>query len=474
MKKFLVGALIVLVGSGVGVSIVAAKYEPVIRPNTMIGPVPVGGLTKEEAEKRVRWWWETVKTQKLTLKCSEFKKELPAMTPGQLGITVDDVASVAPCELNDFWDSAKEKIAGDPPKANLGIVYKSNGQKPDNLFKLIKSSIGPTRPASVKYEGGAITRTPEVTSFELDEKKLPDVVTEALQTESGEVDVPITEAPKHVPDADLAKITDVISEYYTSFPAYQTSRNTNIRLASEKLSGHVLMPGDSLSFNGTVGERTVRGGFRTAPVLKNGKHDEGIGGGICQVSGTLYNSILLANLKIVMRHNHSTPSVYLPVGRDATVDWPDLDLVFENPGPDPVALYATYETGRLTWRILGHKDPSLSVKIVTSGYRSWGGKEQVVRDPSLPAGKERIESRGSPAREIYVERLVYKDGKLIKREPLGESVYPGLITVRVVGTGKAPSKPSAPSAGPATNPTPGQDQPIPDTIPPPSDTGGGR
>jgi len=447
----------VLASLGGGLTIVAAKYQPVIRPNTMVGPVAVGGLTIEEAQKKVRIWWETEKLKQLTLTCPEFKKPLPPMTASQLGITVDDVKSVGPCEVNDFWDAASQEISGKPARSALGIVYKSNGAKADELEKVIKSAIGPARPAKVSFTSGVVTRTPEVTSYQLDETKLSDAVTSALQAD-GEVQVPVTEAPKHVPDVALNKITDVVSSYSSHFPAYQTSRNTNIRLASEKLSGHILMPGERISFNQTVGQRTVRGGFRTAPVLKNGKHDEGIGGGICQVSGTLYNAVLLADLKIINRHNHSTPSVYVPVGRDATVDWPDLDFVFENPGPDPVAIWSTYESGRLTWRVLGKKDPSKVVKIETYGLSVGEGRTQRVLDPSLPLGKQKILERGGPRRTISARRVVYKDGVVVKRESLGTSFYSGLITVVAVGTKKptilAP-KPTGPAATvPTTQPTP--------------------
>ena len=469
MKKFLIGTLIVIAAVAVGVTVVAAKYQPTIRPNTVVGQVPVGGLTKDEAAKRVRIWWEAEKTKELTLTCDAFKAQIPPMTPSQLGITVDDEASVAPCEVNDFWDAASQKISGDPTRVSFPIKYKSNGAKVDTLKKLIKSSIGPLHPARVTYVAGVIQRTPEVASFQLDESKIYDAVTVALSG-NGDVVVPITEAPKKMSDEDLGKIKDVVSEFSTHFPAYQTSRNTNIRLATEKLNGHILMPGEQLSFNHTVGQRTVQDGFRTAPVLKNGKHDTGIGGGICQVSTTLYNATLLSNLKIITRHNHSTPSVYVPVGRDATVDWPDLDLVIENSMTTPIAISSTFESGQITFRILGLKDPTQSVKILTSGFRSWGGSEQVIRDGSLPPGKTQVLERGSSAKSIQVYRVVYKDGQEVKRESLGTSIYPGLKRIVAVSTQKAGPKPGP--AGTAVTPVPAGGQPAPDNSNPPPPTTG--
>src|SRR5579862_1701627 len=123
---------------------------------------------------------------------------------------------------------------------------------------------------------------------------------------------------------------------------------------------------------------TAKGGFREAPVLKNGKHDVDIGGGICQVSTTMYNAAVLANLKIVKRNNHSIPSVYVPIGRDATVDWGSLDLVIGNPTDKPVAVCSNYLNGKITFRILGQKDPSIKVKVETAHERSWGRSAEMI------------------------------------------------------------------------------------------------
>lgn len=468
MKKFLIGALVVVVGSGVSLTVVAARYVSTIRPNSQIGMVPVGGLTKEEAAKKLRIWWESQRTNELTLVCDKVQKPLPKMTPGKLGITLDDEASVAQCEMRDFWNSAQDTVTGggkyDTQK--LSLKFKSATANVEALKKMVKEAIGDLRPARVTFEGGMINRQPEVTQFQLDTEKLPEAVVAALEND-GKVELPITEAPKRIPDEELAKITDVVSEYSTRFPAYQTSRNTNIRLASAALNGQVLMPGDKLSFNGTVGRRTVQGGYRLAPVLKNGTHDTGIGGGICQVSTTMYNASLLADLKIVTRNNHSIPSVYVPVGRDATVDYGTLDLVIENNMKTPIAVVSTFESGKLTFRILGQKDTTKVVKITTSGHSSWGNGVKTVIDRSLPPGKTKIVERGSSGHAITTYRIVYENGVEVRRDTLNHSVYRG--SPRIIATNPARPASVAPAAPagtpPATIPT------TPPTTTPP-DNGG--
>lgn len=467
MKRLLVGALAVVVVAAVSLTVVAARFEPTIRPNTQIGIVPVGGLKREEAAKKLRLWWESEKLHELTLVSDKFQTPLPSMTPGKLGIVLDDQASVAQCEMKDFWDAAQDTVSGGKYDGKkLDVKFKNGPSNVDALKKLVKDAIGELRGARVTYVGGAIQRQPEVTGFELDMDKLPSAVVEAMAGD-GKVQLPIIEAPKRIPDEELAKITDVVSEFSTHFPSYQTSRNTNIRLAAEKLNGQVLMPGDRLSFNTCVGRRTIEDGYKLAPVLKNGKHDTGIGGGICQVSTTMYNASLLADLKIVKRNNHSIPSVYVPVGRDATVDYGSLDLEIENNQANPIAVVSTFENGKITFRILGKKDPNKVVKITTGGHTSWGNGVKTVIDRTLPPGKTLVVEKGSAGHAITTYRTVYENGVQVRREVLSRSIYRG--SARIIATNNAPRRPAAPKASPTNVPptteptTPPQSEP---TLPP--------
>jgi vancomycin resistance protein YoaR len=462
MKKFLIGLCVVLGAVGICLTVVAARFEPTIRPNTQIGIVPVGGLTKADAAKKLRIWWESAKLQDLELVSSQIRNTLPKMSPGKLGISLDDAKSVDQCEMADFWDTAQSKISGgDSDKKQLEVKFKTNPANLSALKSLIKSAIGSSRPARVTYAAGMIIREPEVTSFELDDEGLSEAVVSALGSD-GKVEVPIHEAPKHVSDADLQKVTDVVSEFSTHFPSYQTSRNTNIRLAAAKLSGHVLMPGDQISFNETVGRRTIEDGYRLAPVLKMGKHDVGIGGGICQVSTTLYNASLLADLKIVKRNNHSIPSVYVPVGRDATVDYGSLDLVIQNSMDTPIAINSEFQNGKIIFRVLGKKDPSKLVKITTGGHSAWGNGVKTVIDRSLPPGKTKVVEKGSAGHAITTYRTVYENGVEIKRETLNHSVYRG--SPRIIAINNAPRQVKKIETPGVIPPTP------PDQTPPPTTT----
>jgi vancomycin resistance protein YoaR len=232
-----------------------------------------------------------------------------------------------------------------------------------------------------------------------------------------------------------------------------------------------LLPGEQFSFNGTVGRRTLKAGFKLAGVYKNGQHDTGLGGGICQVSTTLYNSALLADLPIRRRSNHSLPVPYVPLGQDATVDYGNLDLVFENSYPTPIAISSYYEPGRLTFRVLGQKQPGLSVKITRSRMEAHAAEVEHVRDPTLPAGVKRVVKPGSTYRRVATFRLVYMNGKLVKKEPLGHSIYGGMPRVVAVGTRLA-SPAGSPSVGAPVVPTVATPSRVPPSAGSATQTGG--
>ncbi len=212
------------------------------------------------------------------------------------------------------------------------------------------------------YSKGAILVRKERANLVLDAAKLQKAVQEMLP-KLEPTPVPIIEGKKRVPDEELAKVKEVVSEYTTRFSAGNRPRSSNIQLAASFFNGQVLMPGDKLSYNDTVGRRTIKRGFKVAGVYINGKHDTGVGGGICQVSTTLYNAALFANLGIPQRQNHSLPVPYVPLGRDATVDFGNIDLVLQNTTDAPIAVVSTYTPGALTFRILGQKVPGQQVTV---------------------------------------------------------------------------------------------------------------
>jgi vancomycin resistance protein YoaR len=437
MKRLLAFGVSVFACAFVLLAITAYRFDSRIRANTKLGPITVGGLTREEAAYKVRQWWEEEKGHILSVTIDGIKVKPLRIPVSQMGITADDAASVQQLEVSDLWDSAKTAVGANGGYRTYEIKLKGSPSATPIFRQFLERNMPKAQSARVFYSQGAFRRVSEHSGLTLDDTALSQRLVEALRNNTGQLVLPVKQGTKQVPDAALAGISDVVSSFTTKFPVRKVDRNTNIRIASSKINGYVVPPGGTFSFNNVVGRRTIRDGFKEAPVFKNGKHDMGVGGGICQVSSTLYNAALFSNLKIVQRHNHSMPVPYLPVGRDATVDYGSLDLVIENNLQTPIAISSEYKPGALTFRILGKRNPAMSVKVESSSAESWDAGTKVITDSKLPPGAKRVLEKGTRGRSVRTFRVVYNAGVQVAREPLGRSYYKG--GQRVIAVGPKPA-----------------------------------
>lgn len=185
-------------------------------------------------------------------------------------------------------------------------------------------------------------------------------------------------------------------------------RTKNIALAIGRLQGLVIAPGQVFSFNRAIGSRTARRGYLPAPVLFQDRKSIQIGGGICQVSSTLYNAALLADLEVVERHRHSSPITYLPLGLDATVAYGYMDLKFRNSLSFPIHIVASIAEDTLTISIMGTEKAPFDIELVTRV----GEIEAPFADRSAEPGKE-----------VFVYRVKRKGGVVLEQEFLGRDYY---------------------------------------------------
>lgn len=163
------------------------------------------------------------------------------------------------------------------------------------------------------------------------------------------LDVPLMPVYPRVDSEILSAIRmNAIGRYTTYFNSRNANRSANISLAAKALNNTVVFPGERFSFNGTVGQRTKEKGYLRAPVIVRGEMEEDIGGGICQVSSTLYNAADRAGLTITERYSHSRNVNYVPSGRDATVSWYGPDFAFRNPYNHPVLVRAYAGNGQMS------------------------------------------------------------------------------------------------------------------------------
>jgi vancomycin resistance protein YoaR len=450
--KFVFGiAGSVILASGGYVGIVAKGLTEVLPPGSVVGVVPVGGLSITDAQKRVRLYWESEKTREISLT----SKQIPALTGSypvtKLGLILDDVASVKQIAFEDFMQSAARTIGKGEEIQKVPFVFRVDPQSSKFFIDKVKDNAPPVSPAKIKYESGKIIRIYEQTSLAFDSESFVKLVPEAFLAGTS-LEIPLKEAEKEIPDTELDKVKEVYATFSTNFPTHKVTRCQNIKLAASLIDGHLMMPGEKFDFNQVVGQRTVARGFKEAGIFNNGKHDTGIGGGICQVSTTLYNAALMGGLKIVQRQPHSMSVPYVPIGRDCVVSYPSLNLVFENNMDHPVAVDAEYVPGKLTFRLLGIKEPGLTVEIERSRVKSWGRGVRYEHDPSLGFGVTKFVDAGGLAHEVSTWRVFKKGGKVIKRESLGVSKYAG--APRTYARNLKARKPApTPTAAPDTIPT---------------------
>lgn len=258
----------------------------------------------------------------------------------------------------------------------------------DKLLQ-IKAAIDtpPVNGTAALQADGSIKKTAAITGLTLDITPLAEEMAPDFKTFNLTVRKELTpaEQPPFVQNNDLAAIDSILGSYTTSF--YPGDRGDNIGLAASHLQGALIRSGSTLSFNSIVGPRTYDAGYKNAGVIVYGEHAIDVGGGVCQVSSTLYNAILLAGLTPVERTGHFASSAYVPAGRDATVADGLIDFVFRNPLPHPVYLTIANSGSALTIYVLGTKADlgGKSIALVTEGstmrpslYRLWMQKGQVV------------------------------------------------------------------------------------------------
>jgi vancomycin resistance protein YoaR len=185
----------------------------------------------------------------------------------------------------------------------------------------------------------------------LDESELTEKLFQ-VSAKGGDVEIPLYTTASGYKMEDVSSLDDVVvASFTTRFNGNVAGRSKNIQLSAEALNNVILGDGDSFSFNSTVGPRTVEAGYQPAPEIINGELVDGIGGGICQTSSTLFNAIDQLPVSYIERHNHSLNVGYVPVGRDATVSYGGLDFRFKNTTGVPLMLKAIYKKGALTFEI---------------------------------------------------------------------------------------------------------------------------
>ena len=253
-----------------------------------------------------------------------------------------------------------------------------------------------------------------------------------------------------------------LAEVETHFSPKKVARTANVRLSASLINGTVLNPGEEFSYNKTVGPRTAARGFKEAGIFSQGEVVDGIGGGICQTSSTLYMAAVKANMKITERTNHSFYVDYAPKGEDATVVYGSLDFRFKNTSPYPIKIVATSKNNYIRVKLMGTEpDEVRTVKLTKKTHSTTPYTTREKQTSELPAGERKVEQKGQEGLSMTVWRNVYdKNGKLVESYVENKSKYKPMPEIVLVGTGKAQA-----ATAPVTPETAGEATEIP--APPP-------
>ena len=409
--------------------------------------VELSGLSPAQAKSALIAHWKVAREIPIRAHEDARLDGIPEATPAELGIEprIDD--TVAKLPRSSYGSRVLQRIGLQHPSATRMAMEVTVPADAGQAFaEKVAAHIPGATPAKAELEGTTIKLSVEKPKLTLEVSKFGDELLAAFRS-GGPLKLDLVESKKHVPDDALKRISTVIGHYATNFSS-GPSRTNNIRVASGMLNGHVVMPGEKFSFNQFLGQRTEDKGFKRAGIYLNGHHDFDTGGGVCQVSTTLYNTVLQAGLDVVSRQPHSMPVAYVPLGQDAAVSYPGLDFAFRNDRDYPVAIATKYRPGRIEFSLLGETKRQGVVRIENKLLRTFPPKTVTESNPALPSGTRRMKEHGSQGREVESWRVVSIDGKT-HRENLGISHYAGGAVVIEVGTGSRRS--SAPKSIAAKN-----------------------
>lgn len=441
--------LVVAVGTAAWAALTDLYYSGRPLPGVTVAGRPVGGMSPDDLAARVQTLAGPVLARQVRVRAATAEATLAAGTLGLRPAVDRTVAAVLAAgrtgTLPQRW---LQHLALLRRPVDVPITYRVD------LDAVRASAAGVAAPLLIEPRDAVVAvfgwrlvvLHPSQDGVVLDESASIARVATALEQRLFEVELVVTlRRPAFTTEmADL--MAEPLAQFTTRF-SNNPDRVHNIQLASAALGGLLLPPEAVLSFNQVVGPRDPARGYRKAPVLVRNELVPGDGGGVCQVSSTLYNAALLAGMEVQSRTNHSRPVPYLAPGRDAAVEFGLIDLRVRNSSGHHMLVWTEATGRRVTVALFGARQPGRSVEIAVTDHTPIPPPTHTVTrlDPTLPAGQTKIEQARSGLRARTL-RIVRQDGAVIQQEVVSLSYYqPTPRTVKIgTGTGGADKRASAP------------------------------
>lgn len=354
----------------------------------------------------------------------ENKNEL-VITAGKKGQKVDEeklleeIYKVLDANTEDEQKIEIPMVEATPDEINIDKIH-------EEVYKEVKDAY---------YTQDPFTVYPEEDGVDFDVNEAKTIIAE--EKEEYVIPLKITKPTKTVKDIGTEAFPDLLATFSTNYNAENTNRTTNLKLAVNKINGTVLLPNEEFSYNKVVGERTISAGYKMAATYSNGAVVDGLGGGICQISSTLYDAVVMANLNVTTRRNHQFVTSYVPAGKDATVVWGSQDFKFVNSRKNPIRITATVQGGVATVQIWGVKEEvEYDISIETKKIATIEPTTKYVQNSSLPAGQQKVVQAGSNGRKVEAYKVTKLNGKVISTTLLSRDTYNAMQRIVHVGTGQ--------------------------------------
>ncbi|GAA0724513.1 VanW family protein [Clostridium malenominatum] len=403
-----------------------SRFDNKIYPNTFINDIDVSGKTKEEAHNIVTKALNDLKEKKIFIKASD-KTYNFSLSNIKMNDSLDNILDKAFSQGKNLNFYSKYKLikSSERKDYNTLLNYKEDITKIVN--KIEKEVNKDPKNASIKsINNGKPIIIKDVAGEKLDKEDLVNKINLSLKDgeDSKEIIAKFQKTESKITEKKLMEVNSIISSYSTSLGNSPIGRVRNIQLATSFINGTLLMPGEDFSFNKKVGKTSAQRGFQEAPIILNNRLEKGIGGGICQVSTTLYNAITTSNIKPVERVNHSIPPAYIEPGFDATVSEDSIDYKFKNTLSYPLYIEGFVKNGSIYFNIYSNSSLNkIKYKLVNEVYDETPPKTIYEDDPSLPKGTvEKVQS-AKPGCKVNVHLVGFKDGKEISRTLISKDVY---------------------------------------------------
>ncbi len=403
-----------------------------------IGNVPVGGLSVDEAQNALQMAFEEQKAgSTITL---TYEKNSWPITPQDIELTINarDLAIQAHNigRSGNIFKIVQERYLTSNGGFTLPIIQNYNHDKLYTLIITIAQSIDKSpQNASLLYKNKTIEIIPEVSGQKVDIPLTLEMITKKLAAEMQFASpLIVTQQQPEVTSRDFNNMDALLAVYTTEFDPTKKNRYQNVEIASNHIHNRLVRAGEIFSFNDNVGLRLPEHGYKEAPVFIDGKLTLDWGGGVCQVSTTLYNAVLLADLDIEERTSHFQPPSYVPLGQDAAVADNLLDFKFKNISAYNIYIKSEVSNNRITISIFGKSSLNPPEIHIEADSKTLEYNTVIKQDKTLEYGKEIVESPGQKGFSVTTYRIKMLNGKEVSRERLSSDEFKPEDRIIRIGT----------------------------------------